>query len=299
MTQLFAEHKTDTFNEHRSALLGLAYRMLGSVMDAEDIVQEAFIHWQNASTERIEAPKTYLMTVVARLCIDYLRLARVKREQYVGEWLPEPLLQSLEPDPAVTMELAESLSTAFLVMLEKLNPLSRVILLLHEVFGYTFEEIAPIVGRTSADCRQIGHRARTNLSLDKPHPVVDRAKAEALAHRFMRACNEGDMSAILSVMAKDVILYSDGGGKANAARKPIFGAERVARLFYGIHRKATVTTTRRLYQFNGQVAVVSLRGDEPIRIDTFEFDGDKIKMVYCVLNPDKLRRIPTTLFVVT
>jgi len=153
----------DELDQYRSALFGLAYRMLGSVMDAEDIMQEAFLRWQNAPQSDIRSPRAYLMTIVTRLCVDQLHLAQVEREEYVGAWLPEPLLQSPESDPARLTELDESISTAFLLLLESLSPLDRAVFLLHEVFSYTFAEIAAIVDRSPADCRQIGHRARQRL----------------------------------------------------------------------------------------------------------------------------------------
>ena len=168
--------QTDNFDQHRSALFGLAYRMLGSVMDAEDIVQEAHLRWQNVSDPDIRSARAYLMTMVTRLCVDHLRLAQVQREEYVGTWLPEPLMQPPDNDPARQVELHETISTAFLVLLESLSPLDRAVFLLHEVFGYTFDEIATIVNRTAADCRQIGHRARQRIKQGRPRFEVETEK---------------------------------------------------------------------------------------------------------------------------
>src|SRR5713226_3826981 len=222
---------TDEVDQHRSALFGLAYRMLGSVMDAEDIVQEAFLRWQNAPQSEVRAPRAYLMTIATRLCVDQLRLARVKREEYVGSWLPEPLLQSTESDPARKVELDESISTAFLVLLESLAPLDRAVFLLHEVFNYTFDEIAAIVDRTPADCRQIGHRARQRLE-------VEPATFEKVVQQFLRACVGEDMAELLALLFPNVTATTDSGGKVSAAAQNILvGPDRVARLLLGIFHR--------------------------------------------------------------
>src|SRR5262249_51361492 len=207
---------TGEFDQHRSALFGLAYRMLGSVMDAEDIMQEAFLRWQNAPEAEVRSSRAYLMTIVTRLCVDQLRLARVQREEYVGAWLPEPLLQSTEGDPARLVEQDESISTAFLVLLESLTPLDRAVFLLHEVFNYPFAEIATIVDRNPADCRQIGHRARQQLVQDRPRFDVEPETVEAVVQQFLRACVGDDMSELLALLAPDVTVTNDSGGKVSS-----------------------------------------------------------------------------------
>ena len=278
------------FVQYRQALFGLAYRMLGSVMDAEDMVQEAFLHWQRVSTESLNSPKAYLMTIVTRLCIDQLRSARIKREQYIGDWLPEPWLQDADPDH--NTELIDSLSTAFLMVLERLTPPERAVLLLHDVFGYTYQEIGGIVGRTTPDCRQIGHRAHSKLSVTPPRYQPNSQQVLALTEQFVRACTEGDLSGLLAVLSDDAILRSDGGGKVKAARNPIMGSTKVARFFLAVRRKYAPTSILKVVHLNGQIAVIEYQDDKPRRVNTFEFENERIMTVYRVSNPAKLTRLP-------
>lgn len=279
---------THEFDQHREALFGLAYRMLGSVMDAEDIVQEAFLRWQNAPEADIRSPRAYLMTVVTRLCVDHLRLARVQREEYVGAWLPEPLLSSASDDPARLVELDESISTAFLVMLESLSPLDRAVFLLHEVFNYTFAEIATIVGRTPADCRQIGHRARQRVMQGRPRFEVESETLEAVVRQFLSACLGDDMTGLLALLAPDVVVMNDSGGKVNAARNIITGQDRAARLMLGVFRRWSAQRTYRIGRVNGQPAMIVFKAGQVVNVTTFDIHDGKIHGIFQVLNPDKL-----------
>ena len=283
--------KTDEFDQHRSALFGLAYRMLGSVMDAEDILQEAFLRWQNAAEMDIRSPRAYLMTIVTRLCVDQLRLARVQREEYVGAWLPEPLLQSPESDPARLVEVDESISTAFLLLLESLAPLDRAVFLLHEVFNYTFAEIATIVDRTPADCRQIGHRARQRLMQGRPRFEVKIEAVEDIVEQFMRACIGEDMAELLALLAPNVTVINDSGGKVNSIRNTLVGSDKVARLFLGIFRKWAPPLTFHIATVNGQPALISCLDEQPVTVTTFDMHDGKIHAIYQVRNPDKLKAL--------
>lgn len=279
----------DEFDEHRSALFGLAYRMLGSVMDAEDILQEAFLRWQNAPESTIRSPRAYLTTIVTRLCLDQLRLAHVQREEYIGAWLPEPLAQSPESDPARLVELDESISTAFLVLLESLSPLDRAVFLLHEVFNYTFAEIAPMVDRTPADCRQIGHRARQRLAQGRPRFEAKAETVEEVVQRFLSACVGDDVSGLLALLAPDVTVTNDSGGKVSSVRNIIVGADRVSRLMTGIFRRWSPHLTARMATVNGQPALITCANQQPVAVITFDVREGRIHAIYQVLNPDKLK----------
>jgi RNA polymerase sigma-70 factor (ECF subfamily) len=279
----------DVFDRHRSELFGLAYRMLGSIMSAEDILQEAFLRWQNASRVEDRSSKVYLTTIVTRLCIDHLRLAHVEREQYVGAWLPEPLLQSTADNPQHIVKMDESITTTFLLRLENLSPLDRAVFLLHDVFNYTFAEIATIVNRNSAHCRQIGHRARWRLEQNCPRFDIDTRTVETAAQQFIRACTSGDMHQLFALLAPDAAVWTDSGGKVRAVRNMIIGREKVARLLLGLSRKWSPRMAPYLAMVNGQPAVVECVGKGITCVTTFAVSGGKIHALYRVLNPDKLR----------
>lgn len=277
------------FDQHRSALFGLAYRMLGTVGDAEDIVQDASIRWQTVSRTDIRSPRAYLMTMVTRLCVDQLRLLRIQRESYIGEWLPEPLFQSPDSDPAHQVELHESISTAFLVLLENLTPLDRAVFLLHEVFNYTFTEIAVIVDRTPADCRQIGHRARQRLLQERPRFEVRTEAVEKVVQQFLRACKGGDIAALLALLAPDVTVTNDNGGKVRSVRNTVVGQDKAARMFLGIFHRWSPPVIFHIEIVNGQPALIGYAHEHPVSVTTFDVRDDKINAIYQVLNPDKLR----------
>src|SRR5512133_1135509 len=223
------------YEELRPLLFSIAYRMVSSVGEAEDIVQESFlpIHRAEAGGEEIESPKAYLSAVVTRLGIDHLRSARVRREQYVGQWLPEPLLTDPAPAAAAHAETADSLSMAFLVLLESLTPVERAVFLLREVFDYGYGEIARIVERTEDNCRQLYVRARRHVDEGRPRFEASRQQRDELARRFFAAAEQGDTEALVEMLAADAVVYGDGGGRAPSWPKPIYGRERVARLMAG------------------------------------------------------------------
>jgi RNA polymerase sigma-70 factor (ECF subfamily) len=280
------------FEQHRELLFGLAYRMLGSVADAEDVVQDAYLRWRTADVAQIESPKAYLTTAATRLAIDRLRLLRRRREAYLGPWLPEPLIT--EDSPAVSRtELAESLSLAFLVMLESLQPVERAVFLLHEAFQYGHDEIAPIVEKSPENCRQILSRARKQLSQGAPRFEPQPDRQQALLEQFLATCQTGDLPALVGMLTEDVVFYSDGGGKASAARVPICGADKVARLLRGLARKSSPAVAAQFMKVNGQLALVRSEDGRTRDVTILETAGDgRICAIRVIRNPDKLRRIP-------
>src|SRR6266498_1707246 len=229
------------YEELRPLLFSIAYRMVSSVSEAEDIVQEAFlrIHRAEAEGTKIDSPKAYLSAVVTRLSIDHLKSARARREQYVGQWLPEPLLTDSAPDAAAQAETADSLSMAFLVLLESLTPVERAVFLLREVFDYDYGEIAKIVERSEDNCRQLYVRARRHIDEGRPRFEASRQQRDELAQRFLAAAQKGDTEALVELLAADVVVYGDGGGKAPSWPQPIYGRDRVARLMAGTFTQAS------------------------------------------------------------
>jgi RNA polymerase sigma-70 factor, ECF subfamily len=284
----------EVFAAYRPLLFSIAYRMLGSAMDAEDVVQEAFLRWQQRDPAAVASPKSYLTTVVTHLAIDALRSARVRREEYIGQWLPEPLVADERAVDADPVALAESLSLAFMTLLERLTPIERAVFLLHDVFAYPFDEIARIVGKTSANCRQIALRARRHLGARRPRFVSHREEQERLTEQFMRACTSGDLTALLALLADDVTVYSDGGGKAAAIRRPLSGADRVGRFFIGIAAKAPPTFAFRVATINGQPSLVGELDGRPFGVYALETADERIRAIRVVLNPDKLHGLERT-----
>jgi RNA polymerase sigma-70 factor, ECF subfamily len=286
---------TDVFVELRPLLFSIAYRMLGTVSEAEDVVQDAFLRYQGALSAGADvgSPKAYLSAVVTRLAIDQLRSARVRREAYVGEWLPEPLLTDTREDPAAHAEEADTLSMAFLLVLERLTPVERAVFLLHDVFGYGYDEIASIVGKSEANCRQLAARARRHVEAEKPRFEVEREARDALAERFFAAVADGDVDRLVEVLAADVVVYGDGGGKAPQWSVPIVGVERVSRLFAGLGGQLPeLGITMQLAHVNGQPGAV-LRDAEGLITNVFVLDiaAGAVQTVRSVINPDKLRHL--------
>jgi RNA polymerase sigma-70 factor, ECF subfamily len=287
----------ESFESLRPTLFSLAYRMLGSVSEAEDIVQEAFLRQQRALSQgaEIDSPKAFLSAVVTRLSIDHLRSARARREVYVGEWLPEPLLTDVDPelDPADHAEQADSLSLAFLVLLEQLTPVERAVFLLHDVFGYGYDEIVETVGKSAENCRQLAARARRHIEEQKPRFEASREQRDRLAARFFAAVQDGDIEALVELLAADVVVYGDSGGRAPSWPRPIVGRDRVSRLFAGIGRQLTAMhVTLRLHEVNGQPGAVMLDAEERI-INVFSLDiaDGVVQTIRSVINPDKLRHL--------
>ena len=282
----------EIFNEHYPLLFSIAYRMLGSVMEAEDMAQETFIRWQSVETAQVDTPKAYLTTVITRLCLDQLRSARVQRETYIGPWLPEPLLTEDQPNGADRAVLADSLSMAFLVLLERLSPTERAVFLLREVFDYGYAEISEIVGKSEVNCRQMARRARQHLADQRPRFESSPEAHSHLLTQFMETCLEGDLPGLVNLLTDDITLWSDGGGKAHAARRPIYGADNVARFLLGITKKAPAGMVVRLTQVNHQPALIIYRNDQPIVVMLFDIVAEKFQAIRSVLNPDKLQSIP-------
>jgi RNA polymerase sigma-70 factor, ECF subfamily len=282
------EDTTQIFNQYRGLLFSIAYRMLSSATDAEDIVQEAFIRWMQAGTEDVQSPRAYLCAIVVRLCIDQLRSARAQREVYVGPWLPEPVSTAQHPELAQTTLLAESLSFAFLVMLENLKPLERAVFLLREVFEYDYEEIAAIVGKSEANCRQVLHRAQQRLGERRSRFAVSHEQQEQITRQFLRASTSGDMEGLLNLLTADIVLTADGGGKAQAGLKPVYGADRVSRGFMGSMLKMPPGVVARIEEINGQPAIAGYLDGRPYAVLLLEIEQDRVGRVYIVMNPDKL-----------
>jgi RNA polymerase sigma-70 factor (ECF subfamily) len=288
------DDRVQVFNQYRPLLFGIAYRMLGSAMDAEDLQQETFLRWQQARDEPIKSPKAYLATIITRLSIDRLRSAQSQREQYVGPWLPEPLLTEEMPAMTESLELAESVSTAFLVVLQTLSPMERAVFLLRQVFGYEYAEIAQIVGKSESNVRQLVHRAQTHVRRQRPRFETTRAEQEQVVAQFGVACATGNPEGLLALLAPDVVLQADSGGKVRAARRPIRGADRVARFIFGLLEKVPPDFTFEAAEINGQPAYVSYMGGKPYNVTTFEISNGRVQAIHIVINPDKLRRIPAS-----
>jgi RNA polymerase sigma-70 factor (TIGR02957 family) len=283
-------------DELRPGAFAIAYRMLGSVSEAEDVVQEALLrlHRAEAEGERIESPRAYVSTVVTRLGIDQLRSARRRRETYVGEWLPEPLLTSEEDDPARHAEMSDSLSVAFLVLLESLSPEQRAVFLLHDVFDYPYDEIARIVGKSEANTRQLAARARRHVDERRPRFEATREQHQRLADRFFAAMAEGDVKALEAMLAEDVALTGDGGGKAPALARALYGARRVARILGSWARAAERFggAGMRRGEVNGQQgAVVTDPEGNVIAVMALDIAEGRVQGITSVVNPEKLRHV--------
>jgi len=279
-----------TFEEHRGLLFGVAYRMLANIGEAEDAVQEAYLRYRAA--ESIANPRAFLVTVVTRLCLDVLKSARAQRETYIGPWLPEPLISRAGAPPAPEDVVAEedSVSLAFLVMLEELGPVERAVFLLREVFDYDYADIAQTVGKSEANCRQVFRRARERIAGRQHRFTASYAQRQALTVRFLQAANEGDMAGLMELLSADVIAYSDGGGRAPAATRPVLGADRVARFIAGIRKKEPVGSVE-LVDVNGWPGVI-LRTPKghPGTVIVLDVEDGRVTTLYSIRNPDKLRR---------
>lgn len=286
----------DRLEDLRGLAFGVAYRMLGTVADAEDIAQETMLRVLNAVAggERLESPRAYVTTVATRLSIDLLRSARARRERYVGEWLPEPLVADAESDPAGSVEMTDSLSMAFLVLLETLSPEQRAAFLLHDVFGYGYDEVARIVGTSEANARQLTARARRHVRERRPRYEAPPERREELASRFLAAALEGDVAGLEALLAKDVVLHGDGGGKVPALARALSGRQRVARVLAGWARQGLETpgVSLRRVTVNGQPGFMALDGaGRLVNVLALEFDGELISEVHSIVNPDKLRHL--------
>jgi RNA polymerase sigma-70 factor (ECF subfamily) len=281
------------FEAQRPRLLRLAYRMLGSVAEAEDVVQDAWLRWTRSEDEILD-PAGWLVRVTSRLCIDRLRSAKAQREAYRGPWLPEPLIEELTVDP---VERAEDVSVAFLLALERLSPLERAVFLLHDVFDEDYASVAETLGRNEAAVRQLAARARAHVKDNRPRFTVSQEDAAKLAAAFMAAAAQGDMKALSSVLAEDAVLISDGGGKRTAALRPMTGRDDIIRLLEGIAWRSGYSPlwplSFRAVRINGYPGVIMEREDGPMTVAFQPGEDGKLAAIYLVRNPDKLARLPS------
>lgn len=283
---------TDEFEGYRPYLFSIAYRMMGSASEAEDIVQDTYLRYRQAPSSEIRSLKSYLATLVTRLCIDHLKSARVQREEYIGPWLPEPLLTSgQESMPFETAAQHESISLAFLVLLETLSPPERAVFLLHDIFDFDYQEIAGIIGKSPASCRQLGHRAKASIASRNHRYEPSRETHLRLLNHFLLACQEGDVEGLKEILAQDVVNYGDGGGKVVAALRPVVGIDAVMRLWLSLTHKAPADLSITFEEVNGQPAVISWIGDRVYDVVSFEVVDGKIQAIRGILNPDKLAYI--------
>lgn len=275
-----------TFDPLRPALIRVAYRMLGSVADAEDVVQEAFLRWLDADRDAVREPEAFLRRVVTRLCLDHLKSARHRRETYVGPWLPEPVVEEAE-------EGVEDVTLPLLMALERLSPLERAAFLLHDVFGVGFEEIAETIGREPAACRQLASRARTHVRAARPRFPMPRERGEQIAAAFFEATRNGDMGELQSLLAADVTVYADGGGKTPTTAQPVVGFDNVMQLHASLARIFAETRSRLVrYGFiNGLPGFVTVEQNVTLQTTALQVEGGKIVAIYVVRNPEKLRHL--------
>ena len=289
-----------SFEPHRRRLLGLAYRMLGSMAEAEDAVQEAYLRWHDADRASVAEPRAFLMTTTTRICLDVLKSARVRREEYVGPWLPDPVTDTAALAPDAQTELAEDLSVALLLALDRLSPLERAAFLLHDVFDYSFAQVGEALGRNEAACRQLAARARTHVREARPagaiavrgaSSAIDPKHAE-LVSAFITASRSGDIAALTRMLASDARVVSDGGGKVPAALNVIEGADRVAAFLAGVVRKGwTDEMTVRFDTINGLPGLIMSGPRGLIQTTAFEIEDEVVTAIYVVRNPDKLRHL--------
>jgi RNA polymerase sigma-70 factor (ECF subfamily) len=285
--------ENDPLAPHRGRLLGLAYRMLGSRSDAEDVVQDAFLRF--AGARDVHNPEAFLVTVVTRLCLDRLKSAKAQREIYVGPWLPEPVFDTEVLSAEAATEFADDLSLALLLALDRLSPLERAAFLLHDIFDMPFSEIAGMIGRTEPACRQLATRARRAVRDARPAPMAAPDDHARLLSAFMEAVASGDLSRLAGLLREDAVAVTDGGGRKQAALNPIIGADRVARFFIGVAGKNSGRDIRmEPAMINGTVGALLYMDGEIDHSLTMAIDGDRIAAIYIVRNPDKLRRAPTS-----
>ncbi|MCX5054849.1 MULTISPECIES: RNA polymerase sigma-70 factor [unclassified Streptomyces] len=282
---------TDVFEDHRPVLMGVAYRMLGRVADAEDVVQEAWLRWSGADRAEVREPRGYLVRITTRLAIDRLRQVKARNEAYVGPWLPEPYVTDFGdtvPDTAERAVLADSVSLAVLVVLESLSPLERAVFVLREAFGYPYADIAAMLERGEPAVRQLAGRARRHVEERRPRYEVDPGRRRELTERFLAAAGEGDLEGLMALLAPDVRLVGDSGGKSRAPLRVLESADKVGRFLVGVAQKGVADLSFRFMEINGGLAVVILSAGKPdsvFQVDVFE---GRIQAVYIMRNPDKL-----------
>ncbi|MEX2347253.1 MAG: RNA polymerase sigma-70 factor [Balneolaceae bacterium] len=285
------DHSTETFEQNHPRLFRIAYGMLGRVAPAEDAVQEAFLRWQKVDTGSIKSAGAYLSTIVSRICLDEIKSARNRREQYIGPDLPEPLLQTDNRTPEGNAELADSLSMALLVVLKKLTPIQRAVFILHEIFDYDYSHISGIINKPETNCRKIAQRAREQVGKNKPRFKPAEEQHQKLVKLFIEAVKDGQTADLENMLAEDAIFYSDGGGKVTSAGKPIKGFQKITRFLMGIRKKAPEGTHFEFRHVNGHPGVVAYIGDNLHSVWSFFIEEGKIRNMYVVLNPEKLEHL--------
>jgi RNA polymerase sigma-70 factor (ECF subfamily) len=285
----------ESFETYRTYLFAIAYRMLGSAMDAEDMVQETYLRYQTTPPETIRSLKAFLTTIISRLCMDQLQLARRKREVYVGPWLPEPILTTTTPaseDPAERVEREESISLAFLLLLEELQPFERAVFLLHEVFEYDFAEIASMLDKSEAACRRSFSRAKKHLAEHRPRFPASAQTHRQLLSGYFQAVQGGDMTPLMNLLSENVTLWADGGGKIKqAALRPIHGRDAVARFSLGTKRFWPQNSRVELGEVNGQAALIIRTGSQAFSVLTIDVEQGQIQAIRIIANPEKLARV--------
>lgn len=288
------EDRLQAFHQHRAVLFSIAYRMLGSLADAEDMLQESFIRWQQAPDIEIGSTRAYLVTILSRLCINHLQSARVKREQYVGQWLPEPFVTSPNEllDLSLSSQLDDSISMAFLVLMERLTPTERAVFLLREVFDYEYSEIAQTVNQSESNCRQILRRARQHIK-EAPRFDPSPQQRDKLLKEFLDASSRGDLDGLVALLSNEITFYSDSGGNAAALPNPIYGAQNVARAVLGsLNKFVPRNIVSRFARINGQPGIVNYMDGHPHSVLTVDVIDQRICNIYVVSNPKKLERLP-------
>jgi RNA polymerase sigma-70 factor (ECF subfamily) len=286
---------TEVFEEHRPVLMGVAYRMLGRVADAEDVVQEAWLRWSGADRDTVREPRAYLVRITTRLAVDRLRHVQARKEAYVGPWLPEPYgsdFGDTVPDAADRAVLADSVSLAVLVVLESLSPLERAVFVLREAFGYPFAEIAATLDRSEAAVRQLAGRARRHVDERRPRYEVDPAERRDLTERFLAASVEGDLDGLMRLLAPDVRLIGDSGGRAKAPLRVLESADKVARFIAGVAGKGVPDASFRFLYLNGGPALLVLSGGKPDTVLQVDVADGRVQCVYIIRNPEKLVSLP-------
>jgi RNA polymerase sigma-70 factor (ECF subfamily) len=288
--------KDDVFTTDRPLMFSIAYRMLGSASDAEDVLQDAWVRYRDTDKSEIRSPRAFVAKIVARLCLDRLKSARAAREEYVGPWLPEPVLTSEIKTPDTVLQHAESVTLAFLVLLEKLSPEERAVFLLKDIFEYEHAEVAEMLDMSIENSRQLLHRAKTRLTAERPRLSGTEASRRAVAERFARAFSTGNGSELTAILTQDVGMWSDGGGKASAARRPLLGRDEVLNFLLGLYRTGQTTGVARhaslnLEDVNSEPALVLRIGGRLESIFVFSVENDQVSAIRVVRNPDKLARI--------
>ena len=282
---------TETFEAHRSILTGIAYRIVGQVADAEDVVQEAWLRWARVDQGEVRDPRAFLVRVTTRLAIDRLRRRQAQREAYVGEWLPEPIATGAEGDPTLGAEAAESISMALLVVLETLSPLERAVFVLREAFGFTHAEIAEALGRSEPAVRQLASRARDHVQARRPRFDASPATRRVVTEQFLAAAGAGDVAGLMRVLAPEVELVADGGGLVRAPLLPVVGAEKVSRFLVAVAGRAEPGQTAGVIPLNGEPAVVVWVGPQPVAAVFVDVRDDQVARITLIGNPRKLERI--------